>query len=327
MKHSRRSWALGVGGLLGLVQAAPASAQAWLAPKGEASLSIGYGDVFVKDHLAGTGQTFEDGTMRSDTIGLGLDYAVTNRLSATVGLPFVMSKYDGDDPHIQLNGATLDNGNYHGTFTDLGLGVRYMALRDPLVVTPYVAAVIPTHSYTYFAHSAPGKDLHQYILGVFLARRLDPVLPNGYAQLRYSYAFVEEILGIPHNQSSADFNLGYFVTPSLSVRGVLTYLYTHGGLNIEDILNQCDPVLQCGPDDPTPVWQHHDQITHDVALNAGGGVGYSLTRSLDVSVNYFATLSGKNGHKINNGLSFGVSWSFSPAQVVRQMKGKPAASS
>jgi opacity protein-like surface antigen len=325
MRAYRKARLLAAGSILAALLSAHARAQAWLPPQGEASLSMGYGNIFVKDHLDGEGGTFQDGNMRSNTIGLALEYAVTNRLSVDVGIPWVAGKYMGQDPHIQLNGTTLDDGNYHGTFTDLGLGVRWQALHDPVALTPYVAAIIPTHSYTYFAHSAPGKDLHQYLLGFFMGRRLDPILDDGYMQLRYSYNFVEKVIGISHNQSSADLTLGYFLTSALSARGILSYLYTHGGLSIDDILSMCDPVLQCGPTDPTPVWQHHDQITHDVALNAGFGLGYALTGSVDVSANYFFTVLGKNGHKVANGLSFGVTWNFSPVQVLRQMTGKPPA--
>jgi hypothetical protein len=49
------------------------------------------------------------------------------------------------------------------------------------------------------------------------------------------------------------------------------------------------------------------------------GVSFSLTGSIDVTGTYFASLYGMNGHKINNGLSFGVSWSFSPVQLYRRL--------
>jgi len=67
---------------------------------------------------------------------------------------------------------------------------------------------------------------------------------------------------------------------------------------------------------------NHDQISHDVAFNGGIGVSYSLTGSIDVTATYFASLYGKNGHKINHGLSAGVTWSFSPVQVYRRLFAK-----
>jgi hypothetical protein len=297
--------------------------QAWLAPKGEASFSVGYGDIFMKYHYFGS-DTFDDGHMRSQTVGFALDYALSDRVSFSIGIPYVSGKYMGTDPHIALDGTTIDDGRYHGTFTDLQPVLRWRATNGALVVTPYLGALVPTHDYRFFAHTAPGRDLHEYTVGFFVARRLDPVLENAYVQFRYGYVFVEKVLDIPHDKSTADLTLGYFVTPSLGARLLLTYLYTHGGITIpEGVI--CDPVLQCGPTDPSPTWQHHDQITHDVAFNGGVGLSYSLTGSIDVSATYFASLYGMNGHKINNGLSFGVTWSFSPVQVYRRLFAKAEA--
>jgi opacity protein-like surface antigen len=300
--------------------AGSALGQAWLAPKGEASLSVGYGDTFMKYHYFGS-NTFDDGHMRSQTVGFGLDYAVSDRVTVSLGIPYVAGKYMGMDPHIALDGTTIDDGRYHGTFTDLQPVVRWRATNGALVLTPYVGALIPTHDYRFFAHTAPGRDLHEYAVGFFLARRLDPVLDDGYVQFRYGYVFVEKVLDIPHDKSTADLTLGYFVTPALGARLLLTYLYTHGGITIPDGV-VCDPVLLCGPTDPSPTWQHHDQISHDVALNGGVGLSYSLTGSVDLTATYFASLYGENGHKINNGLSFGVTWSFSPVQLYRRLLAK-----
>jgi opacity protein-like surface antigen len=300
-----------------------AEAQAFLSPKGEASFSIGYGSVFIRDHYLGS-TTFDDGHIRSNTVGLGLDYAVSDRVSADFGVPYIFSKYMGSDPHVALDGSTLDTGSYHGELQDFRFGVRWLAFRVPFVLTPYVAAVVPSHDYRYFAHSAVGRGLRQYVLGFYAARRLDPVLENAYVQLRYSYAFVEKVIGISHDISSADLDLGYFLTSALGARGILSYGYTHGGIVIPDGI-VCN--TDCGPTDSSPTWQHHDQIGHDVYLNAGLGLSYALTGSLDVTAIYFTSLYGENGHKINQGLSFGVSWSFSPVQVYRQLAGKPRSES
>ena len=57
-------------------------------------------------------------------------------------------------------------------------------------------------------------------------------------------------------------------------------------------------------------------------LNGGFSVDYALTGAMDVSASYFASLSGENGHKINNGLSISFGYSFSPAQLYRRTFGK-----
>ncbi len=244
-------------------------------------------------------------------------------------MPYVSSKYYatqsaifGNDAHVALDGTTIDDGTYHGTFQDYQFALRVGALTRPLVLTPYVAAVIPSHNYRYFAHSAVGRDLRRYLVGFFAARRLDPVLENGYVQLRYSYAFVEKVLGISLDQSTADLTLGYFVTPSLGARGFLSAGHSNGvsvGNNNDEFAARfCDPVLQCGPTDPSPYWQHHDQIAREDNLAAGAGLTYALTGSVDVFANYFTTLVNRGGHKVSLGLSFGVSFSFFPEQAFRK---------
>jgi len=308
-------------------------AQAWLPPEGQAFFSIGYGNVFVRDHTWAQGDTYDDGHIRSNTIGLSLEYALSSRLAFDLAIPLVIAKYYatesalyGYDGHVALDGTTIDNGNYHGEFQDFQFGLRWQAVKAPVVITPYVGAVIPSHGYRYFAHSAVGKDLHQYIAGFYAGRRLDPLLDDAYVQLRYSYAFVEKVIGISHDRSSADLQLGYFLTTSLGAQALLSYGYTHGGIsaknNDEFLRLYCDPVLQCGPTDPTPTWQHHDQIGHEVYLDAAAGVTYALTESTVVFANYFSDLVNYNGHKIRRGLSFGATWAFSPVQIYRRLTGK-----
>jgi hypothetical protein len=318
-------------------------AQAWLNPKGEASLTIGFGNIFVRDHYQDNATSFDDGHIRTNTVGLNLEYGISDRFSIDFGIPYVISKYYatntalfGPDPHIALDGSTLDDSTYHGDFQDFRLALRWQALKVPVVLTPYVAAIVPSHDYRYFAHSAVGRDLRQYILGFYVARRLDPILENGWAELRYSYAFVQEVIGIHHDLSTADLQVGYFLTSALGARAILSYGYTHGGLDFPDVTTQagynefvrrfCDPVLQCAPGagDSTPAWLHHDQIGHDVYLNVGGGLSYALTGSIDVFVAYLTSVYGLNGHKLKDSWSLGFTWNFSPARLVRQLTGKSA---
>jgi hypothetical protein len=114
-------------------------------------------------------------------------------------------------------------------------------------------------------------------------------------------------MGIHHDRSNVFLELGYFVTPSLSVRGIATGLYTHGGVAFQN--------PQTTPPDLFPV---HDQIGHDSGIDAGGGLSYLLTGSTELYASYLTQVQGRGGHKVSNGLSFGVSWNFSPQQLVRR---------
>lgn len=306
-------------GVLAAGGAAPAGAQAWLPPKGEASISLGYGSVFVNKHYLGSpdnpGDSVESdyGHIRSQNVEFELGYGLSDRFAVSVALPYILTKYYGTPgqnffPHT----IAVDDGGYHGTFQDYKFSLDYQALRGPVAVAPFFAAVIPSHSYTYFAHSAAGKDLREYLVGTSAGSRLDQFLPGAYVELTYSYAFVERLLGIHHDRSNAFLELGYFVTPSLSVRAIGSGFYTHGGLVFAQ-------PTSAGPLDPSnPVFLHHDQIDHESGIDAGGGLSYVLTGSTEVYAAYLTQLEGRGGHKIKDSFSFGVSYSFSPSQVTRR---------
>lgn len=299
-------------GVLAACSAPPALAQAWLPPKGEAWFSLGYGNIFSRDHYTGVVNYsgVEDvGHIRSQSIGMALGYAVTNRLMLDVSLPFVISKYYGPTAHP---GSSADDGNYHGILQDYRFNIAYQILSGGVALAPFFTAVIPSHDYVYFAHAAAGKDLHQYLLGFSLGGRLDRLLPGSYAEVTYNYAFVEHVLGINVNRSDFAFEAGYYLVPSLSARFLGVGYYTHGGLAFHtppDLFN-----LPNG----SVLFVHHDQIGKSRRVDVGGGLTYVLTGSTELYASYLRSVYGRDGHKVNNGLSFGVTWNFSPAQLVRR---------
>jgi hypothetical protein len=318
MDHPRiqRALFMLLSGTLAVCSATPSRAQAWLPPKGEASLALGYGDIFVNKHYLGTsanpGDNVENdfGHIRSQSFQVALGYGLTDRLAVSVALPYILTKYYGTPgqnffPHT----ISIDDGHYHGIFQDFRIDLDYQLLRGPVAVAPFVAAVIPSHSYTYFAHSAAGRDLHEYLLGSSFGARLDQILAGSYVELTYSYAFVERVLGIHHDRSNGFLEVGYFLTPSLSLRGIATGSYTHGGL-----------VGRAADAPPPPeIFLHHDQIGHESGISLGGGLSYVLTGSSELYVAYLTQVQGRGGHKIKDSLSFGVSYSFSPEQLVRRV--------
>ena len=295
--------------------ASSALAQAWLAPKGEASFGAAYQSIYTRDHLFYDGEGFDGGRVRMNMVVFGLTYSFTDRLAAAASIPYVSARYDGRSPHT----AAVDNGDYHSGFTDLRLDLRYNLLREPAMVTPFVAAIIPTRDYETFAHAAASQGLEQYLVGVSIGRRLDPILEAGFAQLRYSYAFAEEVLGISHDRSNVDLEIGYFLTPSLGVSAVGIYQKTHGGFDLPIPGTPESAAFRA-----TPYAVHHDQLARSDYLNLGGVVSYALTGTVDVYASYQSTVWGKNIHAIQPALTFGLSWGFSPRRVIRSFARKSA---
>ena len=179
-----------------------------------------------------------------------------------------------------------------------------MAKRKIEPERPYVRLIqqVPSHSYEYFAHSAVGRDQREYHLGTNFGRRLDPVLPKAFLQARYSYAFVERVLGISPNRSDVEFTLGYFLTPRLSLSGTGQWMHTYGGLDFAVNL------FHGGLTDEQ--WRHHDQIARLSLLDVGGGASYAVNQSWVMFASLARSVEGRNGHLHAAVLTVGVSRIF-----------------
>lgn len=270
--------------------------QAWLPAKGEGQVTVTYQNLYVRYHLDFEGKTFESGPIRSHTVISTLEYGLTNKLTLDADVAYVFSKFEGfvgPVPH-----GPVDTGSYHPTLQNLTIGARYNIRSRPLVVTPFVATVIPTHDYETRGHSAVGRGLRELRMGVNVGRDLEGLLPRSYIQGRYSYSIVEPVLEFRLNRSNADWELGYFATDRVALRLTAAWQRTHGGLQI--------PI-----DNNHPRYHEiHDQATRSNFFRVGGGVSFSLTNSLGLHADFNNTAAGNNTHK-PRGLSLGISWRFS----------------
>ncbi len=334
--------------------ASPARAQTWLAPKGEASFSIGYQYYSMKDHLTTAGDPFDWGRTRQDILLTGITYAISDRFTVSLGPPpFFLSRYTGRQPHFYpevdadwrlvrdaagqpiFRPPTIDDGSAHGSFADFRPEVRFMAVTEPIVVTPFVGIVFPSHGYEPLGHTTVGRDILELRTGVGLGRRLDPVLPDAYVQGRYAFSFRERVEGFRFNYSFVDLELGYFVSPSVTLRLLGAWQVAHDGLRDEEypeaylLATNWEEALigldgeQVRGRPGVLIGILHDQLDLQSTFNAGIGVSYAATPSLDLGVTAFRTISGRGGHATNLALSLVATWSFSPAQLLRKDGGSP----
>ena len=294
-----------------------ARAQAWLPPKGEASFGAAYQNIYTRDHFFSEGERFDGGRIRMNVVVFGLNYSFTDRLAASASVPYASARYDGKAPHV----GNIDNGDYHSGFTDLRLDFRYNLLREPAMVTPFVSAIIPTRDYPTFAHAALSSGLNQYLVGVSVGRRLDPFLEAGFVQARYSYAVVAKVLGVSHDRSNVDLELGYFLTESLGISAIGSYQKTYGGIELPLAGTPAAAAFR-----QTPYFVHHDQLAQSNFVNVGGAVSYALTGTVDVFAAYQVMVWGRNVHAVQPGLAVGLNWGFSPQRVIRSFARKTASS-
>lgn len=268
-------------------------AQAWLPAKGSFGTSLTYNNVLNQKHYDPDGDEVDAGHTRTEVYGLSVAYSPTDRIMLTAGIPYVTTRYWGDRPHP----GEIDNGDEHGTFTDLRVSVHYQALREPFALAPYIAFVTPVRDYETLGHAAPGRGLNETWIGLWSGKNLSDWVPNTYVQGRYNYAFVEEVANVAHDHSNFDFEIGHFLSRQWSIRATCFMQFAHGGVDV--------------PMPPSnPLYPYHDQLAAASFTNVGVGGSYSASPQVNFYVMYLTSLNGENGHKVDQGITFGMSYGF-----------------
>ena len=191
--------------------------QAWLPDKGVFNAALIYNDV---SNLAHWGSTWDDPPQPDGSIDVEArtlaflgTYGITDRWTVSAALPYVNTRYKGPPSHGGGPGFTVDNGEWHGCMTDLRVGLHFQALERPFALAPFVGYVTPIGDCYTRGHAANGRDLEETLIGLSVGKSLDPWIPRTYAQVRYSYAFVEKVHGISHDRDNLNVELGTFFTP------------------------------------------------------------------------------------------------------------------
>jgi hypothetical protein len=281
-----------------LVSAQAIYAQAWVPAQGEGTVSVAVQELNIKKHLTQT-TTTDAGHVNTIVLLTDASYGLTDRVAVDLAVPIVSSTYAGTRPHPN---AIVDNGQFHTSVTDFRFSLRYNVARKAAVFTPYVGSIVPSHDYPYYGHAAAGERLRELQVGAFAAKLFTRGVPGMFVSSRVAYGFVEKVLDISHNRSTADLEVGYFLTPSLRAFAMTSGQYTHGGV---DLPPNGPPGL------PLRYQPVHDIIQRVHYVHAGAGFAYSLRDSLDVFGSFSRLVAGRNGHALNRGITVGASWSFS----------------
>lgn len=268
--------------------------QAWVPAQRGLTVYTGYQYLDAEKHLfsvdippeaGGDGSNRLDlGQISAQTVLFGVDYGITSRLAASASVAYVASRYQGQVP----DNLEIDDGTWNDGFQDASIGLRYMVLRAPIVLTPTIQAGFPTHSYETLGHAALGRDLNEIRLGVNMGWVGRSVLSGVYLHGGYSYAYVEKADGMRPNRSDVTLEAGYFLTQKLVLRANGTYAHTHEGLDWIDDLAHDE-----GPGDAH--FDAHDRLAKTVATTVGGGLSYAFGGA-NVSLGVLTTLSGENTH-------------------------------
>ncbi len=293
------------GPLFGLALAAvallpgTALAQAWLPDEGTFSFALTFNDTLNREHYLPNGDEIDVGHTRAQSYGFLVSYSPTDRLMLVAGIPYIRTEYWGPPSHGGAPGIHVDDGETHSDFTDFRVSAHYQLMEYPVALTPLVAVVFPSHDYETFGHAAHGRQLNELWLGFQVGKNLDPWIPRTYTQLRYTYAFVEQVEDIPHDRSNINLELGVFITRNWNVSAFGAWQQTHGGIDL--------PIRPSNP-----LFPEHDRIGDDEYFNVGLGMGYSITQEWSGFVTYMHGESGQNGHKLNQGLTIGFAYGYRP---------------
>ena len=217
-----------------LLSPAVAAAQAFTPPPKVGSVTLSWQWVNNTGHILTDGTFIPGGDSVTTSVLAEVDYGVTERFAATVGVPFIFAKYTGvNDP---FSGRTVDTCRcWNSSFQDLTIVGRYRFGDEFWAVTPSARVILPTHGYAYQGEAVVGPKLRQLLIGVTGAWRL-VALPKASIEAGYTYAIVQkptEDTGA--NRSNAAASFGYALTRSLYVHGGALFQKAHSGLTAAEI--------------------------------------------------------------------------------------------
>lgn len=289
-----------------LFQPAAAAGQAFTPPQGVGSITVAWQLVQNTGHRLSDGINLEQGQSLTTSALVEVDYGVTDRMSATFGIPYVFGKYTGDGPPI--SGLPHDTCRcWNSAFQDLSLSARYRLGDDRWALTPNVAVGAPSHNYEYVGEAVVGRNLRELQLGIAGALKLGHVLPKASVQGSYTYAFVQRPIDeIRIDRSNARFEFGYGITRGIYVRGDANWQRTNGGLRVGSPTGSPFPFP--GELNTPERYAQRDRLVRVNYWHAGAGISFPAGRS-DIFVSFTKYISGTDTH---NGQAYtvGSTWYF-----------------
>jgi len=288
--------------------AADVAAQAWVPPAGSGAIAIAFQRIDQTGHRVTDGTLFNNGMSLNMSVYFDIEYAVTNRLVVSGGLPMVFGKFtDPGPPPPGLPFLPIDQCRcWNSGFQDVSATVRYNLANGAFGLTPSISVGVPSHDYIYQGEAVIGRDLRELRVGVDAGQRLDVITPRLSVTGHYDYAFVEQVLDIPNNRSTARLGSSFQVQRRLSAHGELAWQRTHGGLRSGS--PPPTDLLFPGEVNTPERLAEHDRLLRDNSLHAGGSISYGFPR-FDLFASYVAFLSGTDTHA-GHAFTTGISWAF-----------------
>jgi len=285
--------------------------QAWTSPAGSGSVTPLFQWIDNTGHRLSNGTRLANGQSVDASIYLEGEYAFTDRLSISLGVPYVYSKFTSEDqPPPFLPFFPRDQCRcWHDALQDFGFAARYKAIGDQggsFALTPSISVGVPSHAYEYRGEAVAGRRLRELRLALFAAQRLDFLSPRLAVEGRYTYAFVEKVLDIPNDRSNAELEVAYQVSRGFQSRVFVAEQWTHGGLRAGDFPPY--PLFPPGEVNTPERVAEHDRLLKDQWVHVGVGVSYQFSR-FDLFASYVEFVSGTDTHS-GRSYTVGISYPF-----------------
>jgi hypothetical protein len=271
----------------------PAFPQAWPAPANVGAVNVVYQTVANTGHRLHDGTILEGYDSYSQSVLVNVDYAVTDRFSFALGLPYVAAKYTGPEPSLFLLPIDECHCWNHG-WQDIGGTVRYTLVNGVVALTPSVSFGTPSHNYEYQGEAVLGLNLNELRIAVDAGHRF-AAMPRLSVSGRYSYAFVENLQDESIDRSNFTIEPSYFVTRKLMLSGVFAWQRTHGGLRSNEFETE-EQFLE------------FDRLIRDNSFHMGATLARRF-RHFDVFAAYLNYVGGTDTHD-GHAITAGVSWPF-----------------
>src|SRR5262245_41228834 len=277
--------------LLGLT-ARTVSAQAWVLPKGTGTISLVHQRLYNTGHRRIGGFLANAGQSTNMAVYVEGEYAFTERLSLSAGIPYLFARYTArNPPPPPIPVLSWDACHcWQSSWQDFGFTARYNVFNGAFALTPSVSFGVPSHDYEFRGEAVVGRNLKEVQFSVDVGRRLDFISENLSVQGRYSYAIVERPIAIPNNRSNARLEAAYQLTGKLTTSGFASLQHTHGGLSFGSPLPGAALPFP-GEVNTEELLYQHDRMMRDNYWHLGVGASYGFER-FDVFGSYTAYVAG-----------------------------------
>jgi hypothetical protein len=300
--------------LVTILLAVPVTAlaqDAFTPPAGSGTISVSFQAIKHTGHRLTDGSYFDSGRSKTAAATADVEYGITRRWSVAFTLPYVFARYTGTDvPPDPLPFLPVDSCHcWQSGWQDFGFMTRFNMVDTfdhVLVITPFLSAGTPANDYAYQGEAVIGRHLNELRVGTDASYRVDAISHRLTVSGRYTYTFVEEVIGVSTNRSNVRASADVRVARALSVGGFAAWQRLHGGLRTGSFPPSDLPIP--GEINTLERLLEHDRLLRDNNFHLGANVSYGF-RHADVFGSFIGFVSGTDTHAGHAGI-VGVSVPF-----------------